>query len=410
MPTSTNNISASPAADRTFKPSQPLVSNNHPLNTYTSQNFLHSAFEQSSGNINVPLSPAKQTFTDMEIGGEDDTDGDNDMLLMGGIEYPLDFSVALMPDYLLPINGLPNRENLSDFEPHDTSAMQMSDSSRAFGSPLVAHRSEVGSQSDRTSPDSCYTSPVITLSMGESSVQEHEAVVAAQDRWSFFQCNSPMDPGACPKTARIHLEGLEDTLESEDAWLKGDWQPQPIKALYKGPSLQVEPFSSYAREKLLAVTQAFLHKALETHQIDSSRKRSAASIEGRGFIILPPPIVLEHFLKAYVRRCETYYACIPEGSLKPNEVMQGGNARASSLLLLLMIAQGAAATSTIEARSLSSGLTEACRISLYDLMEKDVELVQSLIVLQCGLLCTNVASWSGDKWHMDVSYFRHWVN
>ena len=325
------------------------------------------------------------------------------MLLMEEMDYPLDFSISLMPDFPLSIDGLPDRDDQSDFEANQASTMAVSDSGRASGSSLGAYRLEVEPQSDRTSPDSSCQSPRMATSRSEDSVPEHKAVFAAQDRWSYFQCNPPIDSGPFSKTAKIYLEGLEHALGSEDAWQTRDWQPQAIDPLYSGPGIQVEPFSSYAREKLVAVMQVILQKALDTHRIDSRSQRSTAFTEGKGFIALPPPIVLEYSLKAYVRRCEPYYACVPAGSLNANELMQGGNAKASCLLLLLMIAQGTAATPTTEARSLSSGLTEACRISLHDLLEKDYELIQNLMVLQCGLLCTNVAAWSGDKWHMEVS-------
>lgn len=386
------------------KPSQAQVSNKLPPNNI-GQDFLHSVFAQSPGNINDSLSPTRQPFTDMEIDGDIYTPDDNEFLLMEGMDYPLDFSIPLMPNFTLPIDELPNKNKQSNLEAHQASALIVSDLGRASGSSLGADWREAGSQSDRTTPDPSCQSPNVTLSRSGNSVPEHKAVFAAQDRWSYFQCNPPGDSGPFSKTAIIYLEGLEHALESEDAWHQKDWQSPAIDPLYNGPGLQVEPFSSYAREKLVAVTQAIFQKALDTHHINSYSQRSAKSKEGRGFITLPPPIVLEYFLKAYVRRCEPFYACVPAGSLRPKEVMQAGNAKASCLLLLLMIAQGAAATPTTEARSLSSGLTEACRISLHDLLEKDFELVQNLIVLQCGLLCTNVAVWSGDKWHMEVSFW-----
>ena len=353
---------------------------------------------QSPEAVNDSFSPAEQPFTDMEIDGRIGTAEDNEMLLMEEIDYPLDFSIPLMPDFQLPTDELPDRDDQSDLETRQVSAVAISDSGQASGSSQGAYRFEVEPQSDRNSPDQFCQSPV----MNRYSVPEHKAVFAAQDRWSYFQCNPSSDSGTFSKTASIYLEGLEHALGSEDAWQRKDWQPQVKNTPYSGFSLQVESFSSHAREKLVAVTQAILQKALDTHHIDSHSQRRSA--EGKGFIALPPPMVLEYSLKAYVRRCEPYYTCIPAKSLKSNEVMQGENAIASCLLLLLMIAQGAAATPTIEARSLSSGLTEACRLSLHDLLEKDCELVQNLTVLQCGLLCTNLAVWSGDKRHMEVSF------
>ena len=339
----------------------------------------------------------------MEIDGNNVPADGNGMLLMEEPDYSLDFGTPLLSDFLLTKDALPNRDDQSDFEEHLVSATTVSDSGRASDSSLGGYRFEVETQSDRISLDPSCQSPLMRTSKRDNSVPEHKAIFAAQDRWSYFQCNPPIDSGPFSKTGKLYLEGLEHTLESEHAWQYRDWQSQAIDTLYGGPGLRVEPFSSYARERFVAVTQAILQKAFDTHQIDSRSQRSTESNEGKGFITLPPPIVLEYSLKAYVRRCEPYYGCVSAGSLKANEVMQGGNVKASCLLLLLMIAQGSAATPTIEARSLSSGLTEACRISLNELLEKDHDLIQNLTVLQCGLLCTNVAAWSGDKCHMEVS-------
>jgi hypothetical protein len=79
------------------------------------------------------------------------------------------------------------------------------------------------------------------------------------------------------------------------------------------------------------------------------------------------------------------------------------NNRASTLLLLLMIAQGAAAMPMIEARYLSAGLTETCRVSLFDIVEKDVELTADPVTLRCALLFIVLGVWSGDKWLMDIA-------
>ena len=79
------------------------------------------------------------------------------------------------------------------------------------------------------------------------------------------------------------------------------------------------------------------------------------------------------------------------------------NNQASTLLVLLMIAQGAAAMPMAEARYLSAGLTETCRISLFDIVEKDIELSADPVALRCALLFIVLGAWSGDKWLMDIA-------
>ena len=339
----------------------------------------------------------------MEVDDKNDTVHENDMLSMEEMDYPLNIGIAPLSDFSLNSDELLNRDDQSDFEAHHASTTAVSDSGRASGSSLGGYRLAVETHSDRISLDPSCQSPLMTTSRSGKSVPEHKTGFASQDRWSYFQCNPPVNSSLFSDTPKLYLERLEHALESEDAWQYRDWQSQAIDTVYKGPDLQVEPFSIYARERLVAVTQAIFQKAFDKHHIDSRSQRSTGSTEGKGFITLPPPTVLEYSLKAYVRRCEPYYGCVPAGSLKANELIQGGNAKASCLLLLLMIAQGTAATPTIKAHSLSSGLTEACRIYLNDLLEKDYEIIQNLTVLQCGLLFTNVAAWSGDKFHMEVS-------
>ena len=52
---------------------------------------------------------------------------------------------------------------------------------------------------------------------------------------------------------------------------------------------------------------------------------------------------------------------------------------------------------------LTGGLTEACRISLFDLIEKNIIMSGDPIVLHAALLFTVQAAWSGDKWQMDIA-------
>jgi hypothetical protein len=92
------------------------------------------------------------------------------------------------------------------------------------------------------------------------------------------------------------------------------------------------------------------------------------------------------------------------GLLDANELLlHAFNDKASSLLLLMMIAQGAMAIPSTDARWLNGGLTEACRISLFDLIEKNISMASDQIVLHSALLFITSAAWSGDKWQMDIA-------
>ena len=384
---------------------QPMPSSDLPFEFDASHDYLRTGLTQSPTNTRVSSTPAMQPFSEMGSfleGIDYSSGGGNTSSSVGGPHNSLDFNMASMPNLPFPIDEM---QGMDCFDDYPIAERVASISSRTSGPISSAHHSEVGSPSRTSSQSSRPPSgkPLHDSGPCAYSVQEHKAVIGAQEGWYSFRCNPPKDPSACPKTARIHLEGLEQTLKSQDAWQQRDLQPEISRLASDQYHIGIEPFSNYTRDKLLAITQTFLHKALEIHYANYTNRQSAEYMEGTSFIILPPPVVMEYFLNAYVCRFEPYYTFIPAGSLKPNDLMQGGNARASSILLLLMVAHGAAATPTMEARYLTSGLTEACRISLFDIIEKDIGLVQNLIVLRCGLLFTTVAAWSGDKWHMDVS-------
>ncbi|MBE3048562.1 hypothetical protein IMZ48_39885, partial [Candidatus Bathyarchaeota archaeon] len=119
------------------------------------------------------------------------------------------------------------------------------------------------------------------------------------------------------------------------------------------------------------------------------------------FLVLPPNEMLEYFLRSYVRSLSSYFNLLLGGCVDPNEMLI--NNQASTLLVLLMIAQGASAVPMPEARYLAAGLTETCRISLFDVIEKNVEFSADPVALRCALLFTILGAWSGDKWLMDIA-------
>lgn len=235
----------------------------------------------------------------------------------------------------------------------------------------------------------------------ESSIPEFQVVIAAEKAWNLARCNPSVDTATCPRTAIVHLECLEQKSKQEGTWRslekyleQTDWDPSDLAS--------VVPLTPRTRDKMLAITQSFLHKALEIHRggINGYPKSAISSPGDFNFIVLPPSQILEYFLRSYVRSLTVYYPLVT-GCVDPNEMLQ--NNQASTLLVLLMIAQGAAAMPMAEARYLSAGLTETCRISLFDIVEKDVELSADPIALRCALLFIVLGAWSGDKWLMDIA-------
>ena len=230
-----------------------------------------------------------------------------------------------------------------------------------------------------------------------------EEMIVAQDSWSAYRCTPAIPSSACPKTARLNLEKLEETLKDHGTWNDRDSRWDEVDHTLNG-HLNVVSLQEMPRDKLLAITQTFLHKALEIHSEDHRLPGdSDICIQSSNFVILPPARVLEHFLRCFSNSFERFYPLSSRGIIDPNELMTQGKDKASSLLLLLMIGQGAMISTSIDGRWLTGGLTEACRISLFNLIEKNIMMSGDPTVLQSALLFTAQAGWSGDKWQMDIA-------
>ncbi|KAB5511201.1 hypothetical protein GE09DRAFT_727001 [Coniochaeta sp. 2T2.1] len=225
-----------------------------------------------------------------------------------------------------------------------------------------------------------------------SDIPEYEEVVKAEASWPLARCNKQVYSGQCPRTAVTHLKFLERSSRGDDTWKHLEtyvcdhvnWQGEDLTA--------VKPLTSHNRDRVGAITQKFLHKALEIHGTSTGRD---------GYVVLPPSHIMEYFLKSYVRSLSVYYPLVASGRVDPNEMLS--ECRPSTLLFLLMMAQGAAAMPVDAARYLSTALTETCRISLFDIIEKNVKLSADPITLRCAFLFTLLGAWSGDKWLMDIA-------
>lgn len=242
-------------------------------------------------------------------------------------------------------------------------------------------------------------------SISDSGVSDLGPIVAAQDGWTCFRCTSSIPPSSCPRTAKVNLERLEQSLRNQEGWSK--WRPTWDEADFQGGDyLTVIQLHEGTRDKLLAITQTFLHKALEIHREGGSSTPSgmdSPGFAGSNFVLLPPARILECLLRSYANSFERFFPLSSRGVLDANELMQKYNDKASSLLVLMMIAQGAMVMPSAEARSLTGGLTEACRISLFDVIEKNIIMASDPIVLRSAVLFTVQAAWSGDKWQMDIA-------
>jgi hypothetical protein len=365
---------------------------------------LRNGFPPTPSDVNIPITPVMPNMPPMEnfvsVNGNFDSEGDSPYLSMSsGQTSSMDYDMPNMLDYMSPPGFLQ--------EFHD----QLAAAGKGIAQTpnhisIFAKDSPPQYAPYRTQP----RSPLSPTSL--KGLQEPDAVINAQQAWPFFQCNPVETPSVMPpKTASIYLEGLAQTLRNPDTWRAWIAQSQlddGCNSRAHDSTLSAFPMESQSREKLLAIMQSFLHKALDIHRTgphggkEESRGSSPDSTAG-SYLMLPPPQVMQSFLTNYAVRYQPYYPCVSGGRLDPNTLMQLNNGKAPSLLLLLMLASGAISTPTVEARYLASGMTEACRISLFDLIEKDVFQARDPVVLQSALHFTTLAAWSGDKWHMDVS-------
>ncbi|KAI9710331.1 MAG: hypothetical protein M1820_002826 [Bogoriella megaspora] len=321
---------------------------------------------------------------------EDVTNGAEYILPMEGLDYTQDHS-----DYFLPQSPsrsvAPSALNVTQTANGiiDVDSLDFHSTTLDTGLPTV-----------RPAPP---PKPGLTV---KHVVPESTAIISAQEHWSCFTCN-PASKEPCPETASAHIDGLIEALKTQDVWDSLDIQ-QAESDLSMSRAVSTGPVVRNVRDKLLEYTKQLLRNAMEARLPRSpTRTPDEAELESiynsTEQIVLPPPHVLRYFLRAFVCVSEPFYSTIPAGVLSPESILNEGTVH-SQLLVLLMLAQGAMTNPSVEARLLSSGLTEICRIALNQVMEREVFIIR----VDTGFLCNalhylNLASWGGDKSHMDVA-------
>lgn len=238
-----------------------------------------------------------------------------------------------------------------------------------------------------------------------------EGLLASQESWPFFSCNrSPKSDFFPPTTAAIYVEGLTRVLNGHDWQISREGQHRDaeiaVNEILRREEI-MDPTVGHFTETLNAATQAILQKACTTHRTDRDSTVHASSNtlngkENKGTIQLPPPNTIARFVESYVTHHKPYYVCAADLTHLSVPMLQS-NVPASRLLMLMTIAQGAAFFSIPAARYLASGLIEACRLFLFESIEKDILLSRDPTVLHSALLFTTAAAWSGDNWHMDIA-------
>lgn len=218
-----------------------------------------------------------------------------------------------------------------------------------------------------------------------------------------FRCNPMRHQRINPRVGGEYLQKLEETLNNQSVWTgPGFFRPQ-----LNHTAMTVAPIQSNLRDKLMVISQSFLSKARDVHRTigESDSMSTGASLPKSsltGFFILPPSQVLEDFLRTYAARVEPYMPSFPSSSIDLTTPMTSTDDKPTILLILLMMAHGVMGKAEPRARYVAAGLVEICRISISDILEKDVQKASEPMMLRCALLYLNAAAWSGFKWHADV--------
>jgi hypothetical protein len=275
-------------------------------------------------------------------------------------------------EYPMVLDSFNTADLSSQLENFDMPLCEVSESnSSSYGRNSNSSRASVSTAHTRHSSHACPTpalSPAATKSSIDPRIKaattpDFEAVIAAEDAWPIARCNKPIFSDTCPRTAIVHLETLEHNSQNLVAWSSLIPDNQDMTSGAQSP-VSVVPLNPSTRDRILAITQSFLHKALSTHRSGFGLPKSSSNHPSPGggfsFLVLPPAETLEYFLRSYVRNLASYFSLVNGGTVDPNELML--NNQASTLLVLLMISQGASSIASLEARQLQAGLTETCRI------------------------------------------------
>lgn len=215
------------------------------------------------------------------------------------------------------------------------------------------------------------------------------------EQWPMFRCTPSSHSAIDPHLGRLYLEGLLQASRPSSVSMVSD---SPQNNGGNDPAFDdTDSFDTTARDKLMGIAQFLLIKGWETHSKGGSHVSAT--------ITLPSLSELHMYFRSYIRHYEPFYSIYPLPKADVRALLDNREESISCLMLLLLIAQGAlVAHPTAQARKLALGITEACRIGMLDILEKNVSMSIQPDMLRCILVYLNLASWSGTRWHMDVSF------
>jgi hypothetical protein len=369
--------------------------------------LLRAGFSESPPDMSVSITPVEHEYPRLDelmpiTDSWDQATYDHLLSMSADSDLSTAFDMANILDFMGP-------QNVSQ-----VSTEFMQPTSKAFSHtygpvehPKTSPSSQPASSCPEGSMDLDYSATSAQPSIDSDASDD---VLTSQESWPFFSCNRVPKSGCFPPaTAALYVEGLIRVLATHDWQMQQDVQHEGA-AIAAAELLQekelVNQIAGQSTEVLTTAAQAILNKACTTHRTQRGSIGSDANNlygqETQSTIKLPQSDALVRFVESYLTHHKPYYACAADLTHSNAPKLQS-NVQASSLLTLLTIAQGAAFISVPAARYLASGLIEACRLFLFDSIEKDILLSRDPTVLHSALLFTTAAAWSGDNWHMDIA-------
>lgn len=369
--------------------------------------LLPGGHSESPPDMSASMTPVEQDFTQfdelMPIPDDWDQAAYEHLLSMSGeTDFTTSLDMAHVLDFMNPQQVAHISKDFAANAPK-TAPLQFAPMETAQSSP----RREVPPARLQDSMDVDAADDVQAPPLGSD---ESDALLACQESWPFFCCNRVPKSGCFPpRTAARYVEGLMQVLTTHTWDMPRINQHAGAKSAARTllqEDDQMVSIVGHSTETLNAVTHALLRKACTTHRADQDTINGSPNFaledESGVAVHLPPSDTITHFLESYITHHKPYYPCAVDLAASKLPVLQS-NIEASGLLMLLTIAQGAAFVPTPAARYLASGLIEACRLFLFESIEKDILLSREPVVLQSALLFTTAAAWSGDNWHMDIA-------
>lgn len=371
--------------------------------------FLQNQFQNVSPPRSTSASPADHNMGQNEVTSEDTlpsipTTGSNTV-------YDPLFTIEnfqWQPAPFTTSNSCPGDIHTSSIDPSlqplDT-VMDYDFSSSQFAATFSAIQGACNQFASNSLPSETYSNSNALSTPPQTAPTRSSSSGLPDEELPCFRCNPKSDQRINPRIGSEYLQKLEETLNNQSVWTSLAFVPPELN---HPTALRVSPVQGSLRDKLMVISQGFLSRARDVHgtgtdYVSLGQFRSSSRASVTGFFILPPPLVLEEFLHTYASRVEPYMPSFSASNIDLANLVASGDEKSTILLLLLVIAHGAMGNAQPEARYIASGLVEICRISMFDIMEKNVQMAAQPMMLRCALLYLNAAAWSGNKWHMDVS-------